>query len=674
MRLTLGKSISARLITTLLIILVIGQAVGAYLFLTSIRLGFMDSLHSRMTRQAKQAAGVLGEAAVTYNTSLIESYINEAMKDRDIVAIRVLDKSGAVVKEQSAQHGTKKVFTVTEPLLFVGEAVGNVRVEYAAKTIDDSMLGSLVLIPLYQGAMLVVVAIVFIRLFTSYVKRPVEELNRAIAGITGGDLGIEVPVSRDDEIGSIAMGVKFLAERLSGTITRINSISGKVAEAVHELTDTFERVRDVIEKQNQSTQEVSEAVRGANATQQHIVSNTEQLLALSGDNLSTLLQMRASSEEIAGTTDSLAVNLQSSYDTLQELAQSAGEVTRMADEVATFVAESSSCIEEVYRSVKNVETMINESSRLSTQTTTVISGKGMDAVAAVMAGMKRIGGFIDTHMVAIERLGDRSRDIDKILGVIEDVTAKSRLLSLNAQILAAQSGEHGKGFSVVAEEMKQLSDKAALSTREIADIVNAIQQEIGDVVKDSRDSVDVVREGEKVVANTTSVLDEILTTARQATTLAEGIELAAGEQTTGLKQAVSTTELIRDRIGEVNRATMRQEKSTTFLLDALKPVREGMEFTRRSTGEQAHSSVSIAGNIEQANQKNADISVASANQQKLNQRVLDALHAVVHMGHSTVSEVNRLLPQVTAMREELESLRLEMAVFRNRQEPSADTP
>jgi hypothetical protein len=66
--------------------------------------------------------------------------------------------------------------------------------------------------------------------------------------------------------------------------------------------------------------------------------------------------------------------------------------------------------------------------------------------------------------------------------------------------------------------------------------------------------------------------------------------------------------------------------------------------------------------------------VASANQQKLNQRVLDALHAVVHMGHSTVSEVNRLLPQVTAMREELESLRLEMAVFRNRQEPSADTP
>ena len=664
MKLTLGKSISTRLIAILLLVLVLGQAIGAYLFLTSIRAGFMDALHARMNRQTKQAAGVLGEAAVTYNTSLIDAYITETMKDQDIQAIRVLDPAGAVIKELAVQRGKGRLFSLVEPLTFVGTTVGSVRLEYAPKTIDDSMLRSLLLIPMYQGGMLLVVAIVLIRLFRSYIKRPVEELNLAIGRITGGDLAVEVPVYRDDEIGTIASGVRFLAERLSGMIARINSISHNVTGAVQQLTDTFDRVKEGIDNLNQSTEEVSHGVMNAGETQLQILTNTEQLLALSGDNLSALLQMRANSEEIAGTTDGLTTNIHDSHSTLAELAQSAKEVARMADEVVLFAAESSSSVEEVYHSVRNVEALINESTRLSTQTTIIISDKGMGAVSAVMEGMRRIGVFIDSLTGAIEKLDNRSRDIDTILAVIEDVTAKSRLLSLNAQILAAQAGKQGTGFAVVAEEMKQLSDKAALSTKEIAEIVGAIQQEIAFVVNETRDSVGVVREGEAVAGKTAGVLDEILASARQATELAKGIERAALEQTNGLKLMVNSTEQIRDRIGEVNRATGEQERSTAFLLTALYPIKEGMELTRRAIGEQATSSGFIAGNIELANRKNSDIAVASANQQKLNQRVLEALRAVVNMGRDTVSEVNGLIPHVTSMRADMEALRTEMAVFR----------
>jgi methyl-accepting chemotaxis protein len=664
MKINMGKSISVKFIAILLVLLAVGQGVGAYLFLSSIRSGFMDALHERMKRQIKQTAAVMAEPVETSSMLSIETYIDEAMKDKDVQALQVISESGTVLREQAVKEGRVKGIVLTEPIKFLDKTIGTVKLEYAAKTIDASMRKSLIIIPLYQGVLLLLVALVLIRLFNSYVKRPVEGLNRAIADITGGDLTVQVPVYRDDEIGTVALGVKFLAERLAGTVARINSISDKAAGAVRQLNDTFARVRAVAESQNKSTEEVSAEVGRAGASQQQIVDSTEQLLALSGDNLSTLLQMKASSEEIAGTTDSLTTNIQDSYSTLAELAQSAKEMTRMADEVASFVAEASSSVEEVYRSVKNAEAMIKDSARLSIQTTIVISDKGMDAVTTTTEGMKRIGTFIDALMAAIEKLGGRSRDIGKVLGVIEEVTEKSRLLSLNAQIIAAQAGEHGKGFAVVAQEMKQLSDKAALSTREIADIVNTIQQEIGEVVSETRESVKVVREGETLVARTASVLDEILISSRQATDLAEGIERASHEQTAGLKMAVNSTEQIRDKILDVNRATSEQEKSTAYLLKALDPIKDGMESTRRATDEQARSSRFISGNIELANQKNSDIAVASVQQQQLNQRVLEALDAVVTMGRSTVTEVNGLIPCVTAMRVDMEALRAEMAGFR----------
>jgi methyl-accepting chemotaxis protein len=664
MKLKQSGSISTRFFAILLILFAIGQGVGSFLFLKSIRSGFMDALHARVERQIKQASGVLGEPAVTLNTSLIESYLNETLNDQDILAMKVMDRDGNTIKEQGAPGKKSGAFVKTEKILFLGEPVGSLRIEYAAKTIDGSMRKSVMLILIYQVAMLAVVAFVLIRLFTAYVKAPVERLNKAISSITAGDLTVEIRADRDDEIGTIANGVKFLVERLAKTVSRLDSISEKVVGTVHELEDVFGRVKGTVEGQNRSTEMVSMALESAGVAQQQILTNTDQLLHLSGDNLSTLLQIQANSEEIAGTTDNLTTNVQSSYSALMELARSAKEISEMAGEVNAFVADASSSIEEVYRSVKSAELLINESSKLTTQATSVISDKGMDAISHTTEGMQRIGKFIDALMASIEGLGERSRDIGKVLEVISDVTDKSRLLSLNAQIIAAQAGEHGKGFAVVAEEMKQLSDKASSSTQEISKIVNVIMKEIAEVVAATRSSVTVVRNGEAVVERTAGVLNEILATSLQTTDLANDIERASMEQNNGLRQVVVATEQIREKIQEVSKATSEQEKSTDFLLKALDPIKDGMELTRRSTTEQANSSRFISGNLDIANQKNQAIASASAEQQQLNIQVQEAIGEVVNMGQATVGEIERLAPHVAAMREDMESLRAEMSGFR----------
>ena len=83
----------------------------------------------------------------------------------------------------------------------------------------------------------------------------------------------------------------------------------------------------------------------------------------------------------------------------------------------------------------------------------------------------------------VSRLGERSVAIGKILNVIEDVAEQTNLLALNAAILAAQAGEYGKGFSVVAAEIRELSERTASSTRDIANLIRSVQEEVGNALK-----------------------------------------------------------------------------------------------------------------------------------------------------------------------------------------------
>lgn len=657
----LRNSITAKFIVVLLVILVVGQGLGTFLYLQYNRSILTTALHERMQRTIRESAGITAEPILNYNFTLIDAYLEELLKDKDIAAMKFIDKEGKVIKEKGISR--KGSFTLDQPIVLMNETIGKVVIEYTTSTIDESMRRSLLLIPLYQGTLLVVLALVLIRLFNVSVKKPLMEINRAVDRITAGDLMVRVPVLQEDEIGSIAKGVGFLAANLSGTIRKVDAISANVTQAAQQLQEIFNKVHANVDNEHRLTNDVSLAVKDATDSQKQIVTATERLLSLSSDNVSALLEMRATSEEIAGNTGNLNNNLQNSYSTLSQLTQTARQIATMSSEVSQAVGHASDSISTVYRSVKEVETFVKESAQLSQQTTALVSEQGMGAVIEATTRMNGVREFMTSLNTVIEKLNTRSRDIATIVEVIVGVTEMTRLLSLNAQIIASQSGEAGKGFVVVANEMKELSDKTAGSTKEIEKIVNDINGEIGEVVTGITETVLMINDANTVVDKTSLVLSDILTASRRASEMARSIEDASLDQTTGLEFVVSATEQIRKRILEVDRAAAEQMKSTEYLLQNISPIKDAMEMTRQATEEQAGSTKLISNNIDLANQKTGEISVASGDQQRLNEKIIESLAAMMGMANETVREVNEIAAFISGMRDQIETLRKEMSVF-----------
>jgi len=148
------------------------------------------------------------------------------------------------------------------------------------------------------------------------------------------------------------------------------------------------------------------------------------------------------------------------------------EVANNSAELAGAAQETQSAIMQIASSVKEVEQRAKESSVLSDKVKTDATTFGMSSIGKAIDGMQDIKVSVEKTAGYIKKLGGRSEEIGKILNIIDEVTDQTTLLALNAAILAAQAGEHGKGFSVVADEIKNLAERTSESTQEIGELIS----------------------------------------------------------------------------------------------------------------------------------------------------------------------------------------------------------
>ncbi len=219
-----------------------------------------------------------------------------------------------------------------------------------------------------------------------------------------------------------------------------------------------------------------------------------------------------------------------------EVAAAATEIAASAEEMAhgmenqnMQVAQISSAIEEMSASVSEVASKSGDAVK-SADMSGEAATQGGQVVTQTIEGMNAINTAVASGAASVSTLGERSQEIGQIIEVINDIADQTNLLALNAAIEAARAGEHGRGFAVVADEVRKLADRTTKATDEIATSIEAIQSETGQAVDRMNDGTERVTQGVELAQQAGSSLETIVASAREVATMIQAIAAATEEQ------------------------------------------------------------------------------------------------------------------------------------------------
>jgi methyl-accepting chemotaxis protein len=436
------KSITARFMATVIIVLLIAQSSTAVIFLLNSRSVLLDSLESRMKRAAAMIAFASSKPLINQDYALIDTYINKFFDDEEITSIHIFDSDRQVVIEKIKAEDDnvktinpflyKKPMSEKSPVIVDGEVQGEVVIDYSAGKINESIKRIMIITTIYQGIILVAVAVIMSFLFYRNIKVPVLRINRAIESITNGDLTVDIPVMRDHDIGSIARGITFLEEKLTMIISKFNSTAMNISMAVKQVEVMYNNIIDGLTKQSNAVKDAIKSAQEANKAQSEITVNTEKLS----------LEMKATAAEIASNNQRLYKATEDTHSAVMQLTRAAKVVTENSNEGVASVEDTSASVKEVGASIKEVDEHAKDSAKMAEKVREITSDVGMLAIVNAVDGMDKIANEVKNSADIIEQLGKRSTKIEKVLSVIKDVTEQTNLLSLNA----ARQVNTGKAF------------------------------------------------------------------------------------------------------------------------------------------------------------------------------------------------------------------------------------
>ncbi len=232
--------------------------------------------------------------------------------------------------------------------------------------------------------------------------------------------------------------------------------------------------------------------------------------------------------ELGRATDKMAASLR---DVITEVSISTTEVSSAATEIAASAEEMSASVGEVARQCAQAAESAGSAGKMATE--------GGEVVRQTVSGMQEIDQAVQASAQSVSLLGERGQQIGQVIKVINDIADQTNLLALNAAIEAARAGEHGRGFAVVADEVRKLAERTTKATEEVASSIKSIQDETRQAVERMGRGTEQVKSGVALAEQAGQNLNQIVEGSTGVAGMIQSISSAAEEAGAGATQSAS---------------------------------------------------------------------------------------------------------------------------------------
>ena len=383
-------------------------------------------------------------------------------------------------------------------------------------------------IPLLAAGLLA--AVYFLVAFASSARRSLNNLEVTSRRVAEGDLTVkDLPVTSRDEIGQVT-------DAFNGTLRNLRKLVQEVAGSARSVLTTSEVLSAASGQSAGGAQGAAQAV-GSVAT-----GTTEQARA---------------SEEVRKT--------------MEQLQQTIGQIATGAQQTASEVQKSSNLLTQMAAAIDSVATTARGVAESAAEAANA-GRNGAGVVEQTVVGMGRIREVVGQSAARIRDLEQLSAQIGEITQVISGIAEQTNLLALNAAIEAARAGEHGRGFAVVADEVRKLAERSATSTREIAELINNIQARTAEAVKAMEAGTAEVEAGSQLAGGAGQALQGILAAVERAAAGVQSISTAAQELRGNAGQVVGAFDAVAAVTEENTAATEEMAAGATQVTHSVERV------------------------------------------------------------------------------------------------------
>jgi twitching motility protein PilJ len=346
--------------------------------------------------------------------------------------------------------------------------------------------------------------------YTKQVSRSVRDLQSNFEQVAQGNMGARATVSSQDELGLLSSSFNYM---LQSVVTSNSEAQRKARE--------MELAKDELQRQViRLLDDVEGAARGDLTVKAEV---TADVLGAVADSFNLTID---SLRQIVQQVQVAAVQVnQSSTESEAFARRLSSDALSQAEELAVTV----NSVQMMTASIKRVAESARESEEVA-RTASSTALRGGEAVERTVAGIQEIRETVAESTRKVKRLAESSQQISQIVSVISQIASRTNLLALNASIEAARAGESGKGFAIVADEVRQLADRSAKALKEIEHIVLQIQSETGQVMAAMEQGTQQVIAGTKLAEQAKRSLDDIIQVSNRIDSLVRSITSDTIEQ------------------------------------------------------------------------------------------------------------------------------------------------